>query len=164
MSNTIKTFRRFVNDLKKIYKEHKQINDFGFGFVEDITFKKEGEDKVNYPYLYVIPSVTNVDEQELKYTLTLVMMDRVINYTDENLLDTLSDTNQILQDVISQFKYSFTPQDGNYTDVYDIELPITLQPFADKYDDYVAGYSCDITIVLAQPLNRCIAPFNNFND
>lgn len=164
MSSNIKTFRRFVNDLKKIYQEHKLINDFGFGFVEDITFKKETEAKVDYPYLYVIPSVCSVDERQLRYGITLVMMDRVVNYTDENLLDVLSDTNQILQDVISQFKYSVTPEEGDYTDVYDIELPITLQPFADKYDDYVAGYSCDINIVLGQPLDRCIAPFNNFND
>ena len=158
-----KTIRGFVNDLKLIYEKHQQINDFGFGFVEDISFKKQNEGMVQYPYMYVIPSVSTIDEREVKYTMTIVMMDRVVNYTDENIIDILSDTNQYLQDVISQFKYSFTEEEGDYTDTYDIELPITLNPFADKYDDYVAGYSCDITIILGQPLDRCDAPFNNFN-
>ena len=157
-----KTLRGFIKDLRIIYEEHQFINDFGFGFVEDISFKKQNEGMVQYPYLYAIPSISTIDEREVKYTLTLVMMDRVVNYTDDNLLDILSDCNQYLQDVISQFKYSFTAADGDYTETYDIELPITLSPFADKYDDYVAGFSCDITIVLGQPLNRCDAPFNDF--
>jgi hypothetical protein len=78
------------------------------------------------------------------------------------MLDVMSDTNQILQDVIAQFKYSFTPQDGDYTVTYDIETPVQLQPFADKFDDYVAGWFATITITLGQGLDRCIAPFNNF--
>lgn len=157
-----KTFRGFVKDLKKIYEKHELINDFGFGFIEDVTFKKEGEGAVKYPYLFVIPDVSNVDERELQYSMRLIMMDRVVNYTDENLLDTMSDMNQILQDVIAQFKYSFTAEDGAYTDIYDINTPVQLQPFADKFDDYVAGWFATITITLGQGLDRCDAPFDSF--
>lgn len=157
-----KTFRGFVKDLKKIYEKHEQINDFGFGFIEDVTFKKEGEGGVKYPYLFVIPDNTNVDERELQYSMRLIMMDRVVNYTDENLLDTMSDMNQILQDVIAQFKYSFTAENGAYTNIYDIQTPIQLQPFADKFDDYTSGWFATITITLGQGLNRCDAPFESF--
>lgn len=157
-----KTFRGFVKDLKKIYEKHEQINDFGFGFVEDVTFKKEGEGGVNYPYLFVIPDNSNVDERQLQYSMRLIMMDRVVNYTDENLLDTMSDMNQILQDVIAQFKYSFTEEDGNYTEIYDINTPVQLQPFADKFDDYTCGWFATITITLGQGLDRCDAPFDSF--
>jgi hypothetical protein len=157
-----KTFRGFVKDLKQIYEKHELINDFGFGFIEDVTFKKEGEGAVKYPYLFVIPDTSNVDERELQYSMRLIMMDRVVNYTDENLLDTMSDMNQILQDVIAQFKYSFTEQDGAYTEIYDINTPVQLQPFADKFDDYVAGWFATITITLGQGLDRCDAPFDSF--
>jgi hypothetical protein len=74
-----KTFRGFVKDLKQIYEKHELINDFGFGFIEDVTFKKEGEGGVNYPYLFVIPDTSNVDERELQYSMRLIMMDRVFN-------------------------------------------------------------------------------------
>ena len=162
MSNKLKTFRGFVRDIKKIYEKHDQIKDYGFGFIEDVTFKKEGEGKVNYPYLFVIPDSSNVDERQLQYSVRLIMMDRVVNYTDENMLDVMSDCNQILQDVIAQFKYSYTPQDGDYSVIYDIETPVQLQPFADKFDDYVAGWFATITITLGQGLDRCIAPFESF--
>lgn len=158
-----KTLRGFVNDIKTIYEKHEMINDFGFGFVEDVTFKKQHEGAVQYPYLFVIPDNTSVDERELQYTLRLIMMDRVINYTDENLLDVMSDMNQTLQDVVAQFKMSYTAEDGDYTDIYEITTPVTLEPFADKFDDYVCGYFCTITVTLPQPIDRCDAPYEPFN-
>jgi hypothetical protein len=162
MSSKLKTFRGFVKDLKKIYEKHQQIKDFGFGFIEDITFKNQGDTTTQYPYLFVIPDTTVVDERELQYSIRLVMMDRVVNYTDDNLLDIMSDMNQILQDVVSQFAYSYTAEDGDYTGIYEIALPVTLQPFADKFDDYVAGWFATINITLGQALDRCDAPFDSF--
>lgn len=158
-----KTLRGFVNDIKTIYEKHEMINDFGFGFVEDVTFKKQHEGGVQYPYLFVIPDTTNVGERELQYTLRLIMMDRVVNYTDANLLDVMSDMNQTLQDVIAQFKMSYTAEDGDYTDIYEITTPINLEPFADKFDDYVCGYFATITVTLPQPIDRCDAPYEPFN-
>jgi hypothetical protein len=162
MSSKLKTFRGFVKDLKKIYEKHQQINDFGFGFIEDVTFKNQGDTTTQYPYLFVIPDTSVVDERELSYSIRLVMMDRVVNYTDDNLLDIMSDMNQILQDVVSQFAYSYTAENGDYTGTYQIDLPVQLQPFADKFDDYVAGWFATINITLGQALDRCDAPFDSF--
>lgn len=162
MSRKLKTFRGFVKDLKKIYEKHQQIKDFGFGFIEDVTFKNQGDTVTQYPYMFVIPDTSVVDERELSYSVRLIMMDRVVNYTDDNLLDIMSDMNQILQDVIAQFAFSYTQEDGDYTDTYQISLPVQLQPFADKFDDYVCGYFATITITLGQPLDRCDAPFDSF--
>lgn len=161
--NKLKTFRGFIKDLEKIYEKHEQIKDFGFGFIEDVTFKKEGEGKVDYPYLFVIPDSANVDERQLQYSVRLIMMDRVVNYTDDNMLDVMSDTCQILQDVIAQFAYSYTSEEGNYSETYQISTPVQLQPFADKFDDYVSGWFATITITLGQGLDRCIAPFESFD-
>jgi hypothetical protein len=162
MSSKLKTFRGFVKDLKKIYEKHQQIKDFGFGFIEDVTFKNQGDTTTQYPYLFVIPDTSVVDERELSYSIRLVMMDRVVNYTDDNLLDIMSDMNQILQDVVSQFAYSYTAENGDYTGTYQIDLPVQLQPFADKFDDYVAGWFATINITLGQALDRCDAPFDSF--
>lgn len=162
MSSKLKTFRGFVKDLKKIYEKHQQIKDFGFGFIEDVTFKNQGDTVTQYPYMFVIPDNSVVDERELQYSIRIVMMDRVVNYTDDNLLDIMSDMNQILQDVVSQFAYSYTAENGDYTGTYQIDLPVQLQPFADKFDDYVAGWFATINITLGQALDRCDAPFDSF--
>jgi hypothetical protein len=163
MSVKLKTLRGFVKDLKKIYEKHQQIKDFGFGFIEDVTFKNKTDGTTQYPYMFVIPDVSNVFQNQIQYSVKLIMMDRVVNYTDENLLDIMSDMNQILQDVISQFAFSYTEENGDYTDIYQIDLPIQLQPFADKFDDYVCGYFATINITLGQALDRCDAPFDSFN-
>jgi hypothetical protein len=74
----------------------------------------------------------------------------------------MSDMNQILQDVIAQFAFSYTAENGDYTGIYQIDLPVQLQPFADKFDDYVCGYFATINITLGQALDRCDAPFDSF--
>lgn len=161
MSNI--TFKGLVRDLKKIYQHHEQINDFGFGYSEDITIKHDKEGAVQYPYMFIVPSPTTVDERQISYQFELIIMDRVINYTDENLVDILSDTNQIIQDVIAQFKYGYGAADGDYATTYDLQTPVDLRPFSDKYDDYVTGWLCTLNVTLPQTLDRCIAPFTSFD-
>jgi len=73
-----------------------------------------------------------------------------------------SDTFQIAQDVIAQFKYSVDASQGNYESKYDIELPVTCNPFSESYDDLLVGWSFNLNVIVDQPLNRCIAPFNSF--
>ena len=64
MSVKLKTLRGFVKDLKKIYEKHQQIKDFGFGFIEDVTFKNNNDGTTLYPYLFVIPDVSNVFQNQ----------------------------------------------------------------------------------------------------
>ena len=74
-----------------------------------------------------------------------------------------SDTLQIAEDVLAQFKYSVTSAQGDYETKYDIETPTTITPFNEAYSDNLVGWNLDISIVVDIPLNRCIAPYKDFN-
>lgn len=83
----------------------------------------------------------------------------VKNYDIQNEL--LSDTLEICQDILAQFKYSVNALQGDYyTDKYDITLPTNISPFMEAYDDILVGWNLPISIQVQTPLNRCIAPFN----
>ena len=77
--------------------------------------------------------------------------------------DLYSDTLQMTEDILAQFKYAVTPSTGDYEAKYDITLPATINPFSEAYDDLLVGWTINVNIVVDNPLNRCIAPYNPFN-
>jgi hypothetical protein len=113
--------------------------------------------------MFVIPNPVTRDEQFITYSLNIVICDvtNVKNY-DINL-DVYSDTLQMAEDVLAQFKYSVTSADGNYESKYDINLPTTLNPFSESFDDRLTGWTVGVDILVESPLNRCAAPYKPFN-
>ena len=82
------------------------------------------------------------------------------NYDIET--DLFSDTLQIAEDILAQYKYSVTAAQGDYEDIYDLQLPTTISPFSERYDDILVGWTITLTLVINDPLNRCIAPIKDF--
>ena len=171
-------YKNIIEDFAKIAKEHKQINSFGTGDIRQLIYltqQKKGVPQQNnqwgdnltdeaptYPLLYVLPSSVSRDEQFLTHTFNIIVCDimNVKNYNIET--DLLSDTLQMCEDVLAQFKYSVTIPQGDYELKYDIVLPAQINSFSESYDDILVGWNMTIQIVLDNPLNRCIAPFRPF--
>jgi hypothetical protein len=79
-----------------------------------------------------------------------------------NQTDVLSDTNQMLDDIISQFRLSVTDALGNFNKDYYLNNPIVCSPFLEKYADYVGGWSATLKIEVMTPVDRCDAAFESF--
>jgi len=165
-------YKNIIDDFEKLAKNHKQINSFSTGDINQLvswTQQIDGKDNDNnsapvYPIMYVIPSDVTRGEQEIVYGFNIIIADIMDTKTSYDIQTELwSDTLQISEDVLAQFKYSVTPADGDYEDRYDIEGPNTITPFNEAYTDNLVGWNLDISIVLSNPLNRCIAPFRPFN-
>lgn len=162
-------FKTFHDDFRLLADHHKQINSFGFGALEDLSFWTESrmkEDNPDYqapvfPLMYVVPS--NVEQRltHMVYQFNVIILD-IIQRDLSNQTDVLSDTNQILDDVISQFRLSVTNSLGNFNKEYYLQTPVTCSPFIEKYTDLCGGWSGLLNIEVIIPLNRCDAPFNSF--
>ena len=124
------------------------------------SFQPDGP---GFPLLYVIPQIVNRDEQFLTYNFNVVIADimNTKNYDIET--DLYSDTLQIAEDVLAQYKYSVLQSQGDYESSYDITLPANITPFSEAYDDILVGWTISLQLVIDNPLNRCLAPFNPFN-
>ena len=167
----MKTYKNIIDDFRKIADKHKQINSFGTGDIRQLIYLTQeingkSNDKNNapiYPLMYVIPSTATRGEQQITLTFQVIITDimNAKNYDIET--DLYSDTLQMAEDVLAQFKYSVTESQGDYEGSYDIVLPVSVSPFSEAYDDILVGWNLTLQIVLDNPLNRCIAPFNNFN-
>lgn len=163
--------KNIIDDFEKLVDKHKQLNSFGVGDIRDLialTQMKDGEDNTEkneaplYPLLYVIPQIANRDGGQITYNFNVLVCD-IDNVKNKNIqVDLWSDTLEIAEDVVAQFAYSVNDEQGNYYGKYDIVLPVNITPFNEAYEDRLFGWNIALQVVVDKPLNRCIAPFNNF--
>jgi len=163
--------KNIIDDFKLLVEKHKQLNSFGVGDIRDLialTQEIDGEDNTEkneaplYPLLYVIPQIANRDGGQITYNFNVLICD-IDNVKNKNIqVDLWSDTLEIAEDVVAQFSYSVNQQEGNYYDKYDVVLPVNITPFNEQYEDKLFGWNIALQIVVDKPLNRCIAPFKDF--
>jgi hypothetical protein len=162
-------WKSIIADFNTLQVKHKQLNSFGVGDIKQLIYLTQNRDKQEnvdnnapyYPLMYVLPGSVSQAEQFTTYGFNILICDvmNVKNYDIQNQL--LSDTLEICQDILAQFKYSVDALQGDYyTDKYDITLPANISPFMEAYDDILVGWNLPISIQVQTPLNRCIAPFN----
>jgi uncharacterized delta-60 repeat protein len=97
----------------------------------------------------------------MEYKFTFVVSD-IIQRDLANQVDVLSDTLQIMDDILGQFRLSVTQSLGNFNELYYLNTPITCTPFLEKYDDLLGGWVAEVTIEVKTPLDRCDAAFNSW--
>lgn len=161
--------KTFTDDFRVLADYHKQIQSFGFGQMDEFTYWNEMRLKENnnhynspyYPYFYVVPDDVIQKFGFMEYNFTFIVSD-IIQRDLENQVDVLSDTLQIMDDIIGQFRLSVTESLGNFNELYYLDTPITCIPFLEKYDDLLGGWVAKVSIQVETDLDRCDAPFLPF--
>jgi hypothetical protein len=167
-------FKTFHDDFRLLADYHKQLNSFGFGQFEDLSYWTESRLKQNnptyespfFPLLYVVPNnaVQMMEQNGTSYTeyeFNCIVMD-IIDRDLTNQVDVLSDTNQILDDIVGQFRLAVTNSLGCFNAKYYLDEDITYTPFLEKFSDLCGGWNAVLKIKVMTPLDRCAAAFNSF--
>jgi hypothetical protein len=164
-------YSTIINDLKEVEKKHKMLNSFGVGDIKQLIYLTQQRDKQEnttnkapiYPLMYVIPVNVSQSENYVTYAFNVLICD-IMNANNYDIeVDLWSDTLAIAQDILAQYKYAVQISQGNYRGRYDLTLPTTITPFSEAYDDILVGWNLSLSIVVDMPLDRCIAPFNEFD-
>jgi hypothetical protein len=170
MANPLYTnFKKIHDDLQVMANRHKQINSFGLGDTDQLSFWTQVRDQQPnptyeppvFPLLYIVPGNCVNNLRYKNWEMNLVMMD-IVDRDLTNQVDVLSDTLQMLQDVVSQFKLSVIPEYGCYDTFYDVFNDVEMVPFMEDYTDLNNGWTATLNITTTTPLDRCAAAFNTF--
>jgi hypothetical protein len=161
--------KTFHDDFRLLADYHKQLNSFGFGAYQDISFWtesriKEANTTFNspvFPLMYVVPNNVQQKLNYMTYTFTVIVMD-IIERDLTNQVDVLSDTLQIMDDIVGQFRLSVDDALGNFNELYYLQDPVNCMPFLEKFTDLCGGWSASLSIDVMTPLNRCDAAFESF--
>jgi len=143
----IRTLNQIVSEFKEIADQHRQINNFTVGTIED--FATSGT--TNYPAWWVSYQSNGFEDRRENFSFSFWVVDRV-KKDRSNLIEVHSDMKQIAMDIIAQLN------DSAYKWAIDknISLSAIYEPF---HEDEIAGWTFDITISQAFTKDVCQIPF-----
>jgi len=164
------TFRNVVGYLETIATKHYMLNSFHSGMLDEVDINKLGA--TDYAILYAEPGQAVIEQGVLTYNFTIYVMDMINDEIDENAgstptninfkervgrLDTYSETLQILQDVLNEFKHSLVTASWVDGEVV-LNLPVTADPFTARFNNLLTGWSANLSVQVNNTNNLCVAP------
>jgi hypothetical protein len=167
-----KTYNNVINTLKQLGTEHNQIQTTTTGDIFDIDLSK----KTLFPLFHINPVSVTAGESTLTYNFQLFIMDAVSekeDWTDANFQsadylsneqEVLSECLQICTDIIGIFTNSkWQSQLTNDIDapVYFSDIDFTLEPFNERFDNMLTGWTFEIGIIVHNDFQTCNIPMDN---
>lgn len=145
------TYKEVVDKLLEAMNNHLLIQTTGYGNLSDIHVP-ETEDAPDYPYMFLNPLSSQMNERNHTFTFNLICMEQVLEGQTYDL-EGQSDCGMWIQDVVSYFRMQ------NNNPLLDIQFPIQLTPFKERFEDDVVGMTAQITVTFANPLDLCDAAY-----
>jgi hypothetical protein len=150
-----------LNQLIILYKDiaarHKQVNDFAA--VQDFNISTDSTH--SYPILVVNPTAANLPRTENGYTSFTTVFDLqvidLVNKDNDNRMDVLSDTQQILNDVVNEFNTHPYYIDSGIDTINNI----SFEPLRGVYDGDVDGWKISMELEHPNKLSYCGNPIEN---
>jgi len=163
------TINQLISNMNDIAERHLQLNDFGFGPTHMIGENRD----MAYPYFWVTlqPNSTIVNNDNNKLTsveleFSFIIADYLNNVLTNELgqeglngLETISDTQQILFDIVTEINTH-----PYYTkNRISITQDINFSPSFDERDDKVNAWVADITLTMPYSHTYCESPITELS-
>lgn len=143
------TYETLINILRQLAEDHVLINQWGYGNISDVQTPETGAP--NYPYMFVNPQSVNIDAYGGEATLNIIAMDQALMGVDQEI-NAQSRMIALIQDILAQYRLNLSDQP------VDINLPVFVQPFKERFKDNVIGATATITLRFSEPLQICFDP------
>jgi hypothetical protein len=131
------TINNIDEAIKQVSTSHPRVKTYK-GVKEQWLVNAEHDNQYLLVFAQMQPSTISRTEGAVVHTIRLWVMDRVLKGL-ENQTDVLSDTQQVLIDIVAAFR-------ANYRESFRLENDITCTPFQDLTDDEVTGWYGDLNI------------------
>ena len=72
------TYKDIINRFRSITNNHLMLEDFGYGDLSDLKYVSQlgtDEERVQYPYLYLLPSSSTRNGVVMNYSFNMIVMD-----------------------------------------------------------------------------------------
>ncbi len=160
-----------LTDMKTMNTEKNQVHGADTAYIESLTL---------YPYVFLNPTQSSRSSQAITYRFNMIVMDIPLEHglalttSDdadikdppfEQILQVQSDCQQYIDDIMAGLRFGVSDTGGIPTGAYDPDMDVkvsyNLTPFKERFQDTVAGMTATIEIEVAQPLDKCIAPYQS---
>ena len=150
----IQTINQLVSVWKDIATRHYQINGFGVGDNWEVGVSEA----YMHPVLWINPVTASMPSSDNGYkTFEIdfeVSLFDLVNKDESNENDVLSDTIDILKDIVAEFKGHPYYVNSQLNIIGDIDF----EAFTEEFDEEVSGWSCDISLMTPVLTTFCGIP------
>lgn len=159
------TYLEVVSKIKELVDNHPQLAQFGYGALSDIRVNQTATEKkdayisqaVDYPYIFLVPGQHQTGGNADTYNFDMIALDLLPIKELEldgipNYLKIQSDSILYLKDLLAQMVFS------EYQG-WDIKATGAITPFKERFDDWVAGATLKLSIIVPGGLNKCVVPY-----
>jgi hypothetical protein len=149
------TYKQLIEAFEQICLSQLSVKHFQVGEMSDVDIQTNTETFQRYPFVFLIPRASSMDRfGKMVLGFSLIVADIAKNEEDLQR-NTHNTTLMIMQDIFS--KIIMTP--ASQVD-WDVETPIRMVPFVEKYNNNLAGWTAEINVLMISPFNLCDAAFN----
>jgi hypothetical protein len=142
------TLNQIILEIQSASESHKQVNKF---IVGELDFTEEN--LKYYPLVWLVPNGFNFDTEGKKvvYNFMLMVLDRHFE-SQTNMIEVLSDTALIMQDIITLCKRN------TYEDDVFFSVNGNAETIMDNKADILAGYGVEINVEVPYSESYCDIP------
>jgi predicted amino acid-binding ACT domain protein len=152
---TPSTYKQLIEAFEQICLSQISVKHFQVGEMSDVDIQTNTETFQRYPFVFLIPRASSMDRfGKMVLGFSLIVADIAKNEEDLQV-NVHNETLMIMQDIFS--KIIMTP--ASQVD-WDVETPIRMVPFVEKYNNNLAGWTAEINVLMISPFNLCDAAFN----
>jgi hypothetical protein len=156
MSNQgVRGFYQLTNTIKEQLLNDIDINTVTTGDISDINLRKQDI----FPMAHLIVNNVTVAEQTLNFNISVLAMD-IVNRSKEETVDIFTGNNN-LQDILNtqlvvlNKLIQLLKRGTLHTDKYQVEGDPTLEPFYDRFDNELAGWTATMDVLIYNDITIC---------
>lgn len=151
----MKGFYNVTEKIKTALQNEPFVNTVSFGNIDDIDLNKQ----TIFPLSHVIVNSCSVGDRTLIFNISILSMDIVDESNDEvtdvfvgndNEQDVLNTQLAVLNRVITILK-----RGDLYTDKYQVEGNVTCEPFVDRFESKLAGWTATFDVNIENDMTIC---------
>ncbi|QDP67579.1 MAG: hypothetical protein GOVbin568_18 [Prokaryotic dsDNA virus sp.] len=143
-------FSTVTRSITSIMSSAKGVNTFTQGDIFEVDLKE-----ITYPLAHLSYSSANFDTGTLTYSFQLLVMD-LVSKNERNEDQVLSDTLNTIGDIISTLRNSNAVSTiEDYRNSFRLQDSISCEPFTERFDNEVTGWSANFTIEVEFDASAC---------
>jgi len=151
----MKGFYQVTDKIKTLLNAEPFVNTVSFGSIDDVDLDKQGI----FPLSHIIVNNAVVGTSTTTFNISILAMDIVDISTDEvtdtfvgndNEQDVLNTQLALLTRIINELQ-----RGDSYTDKYQVDANVTCEPFVDRFENKLAGWSATFDVIVQNDMTVC---------
>jgi len=148
-------FYRVIDTIKETLQADPNCNTITYGDITQIDLNKQ----TMFPLSHIIVNSATSGENVMTFNLSILSMDIVDTSKDEvtdvfignnNEQDVLNTQLTVLNKVIQKLRIG-----SLYSDKYQVQGDVVCEPFKDRFENELAGWTATIDIIIENDVNVC---------